>query len=181
LILKFIEKARQNMDDPWDKEGRLTETGKDFNDNFNWTTALERANGGDADSQYQMSQWHFNGKNKFVEIDSAKGREWLRKAAENGNAQAQYRMGLDSTCTSEQYYCAKAFEWYQKAAEQGHSFACYKIGKYYATGNVVEQDLDKAAEWYKKAADKGMDMAATLLERIKNGDTDTSTFAERMT
>ena len=68
----------------------------------------------------------------------------IKTAAENGNPDAQYRLG---NC----YYLAdaeKAVKWYEKAAEQGHAEAQYRLGKYYWNG-------EEAIKWYEKAAEQG--------------------------
>ena len=80
------------MDDPWDAEGKLTSTGRSFNDNFNWTTALENAQAGDADYQYKLGVWHLDGGNQFVEKDREEAVKWLTKAAEQGHKEAKKRL-----------------------------------------------------------------------------------------
>jgi len=82
--------------------------------------------------------------------------EWYRKAAEQGDANAQADLGA-------MYYAgdgvpkdlAKAFEWYQKAATQGLTYAQFALGAMYSAGDGVPKDPAKAVEWYRKAAEQG--------------------------
>jgi TPR repeat protein len=79
-----------------------------------------------------------------------------RPLAEQGDAEAQYKLGtmydigqgvpLDN---------AKAGRWFRKAAEQGHATAQYKLGVMYEAGWGVPQDYAKAVRWFRKAAEQG--------------------------
>lgn len=76
--------------------------------------------------------------------------EWYRKAAEQGNAYAQYNLG---NCYY--YYChgvpqdyTEAAKWYRKSAEQGNADAQYMLGE--LAGNYED-----ALECYLKAAEQG--------------------------
>jgi TPR repeat protein len=82
--------------------------------------------------------------------------ENYRKAAEKGDAIAQYLLG----------YCyakgegvskdlAEAVKWYRKAAEQGDADAQYALGYRYENGEGVAKDAAQAAKWYRKAANQG--------------------------
>lgn len=44
----------------------------------------------------------------------------------------------------------RAFSLYEKGAELGGAFAIYKLGRFYAEGRVVSQNLEMASFWYKK-------------------------------
>ena len=61
--------------------------------------------------------------------------ETLRKAAEQGNADAQYDFGVLYFYGEEipKDY-AEAVKWFRKAAEQGHDFAQMSLGDMYADG-----------------------------------------------
>ena len=63
-----------------------------------------------------------------------------RKAAEQGDADAQYRLG--------EFYAkdeAEALKWYHKAAEQGHEGAKGRLVDWY------KLEEDRAVKWYRKA------------------------------
>lgn len=80
----------------------------------------------------------------------------LRPLAEQGDARAQYLMGVA-------YFEAKgvpqddgqAAEWYLKSAEQGIPNAQAVMGYLYGTGRGVTQSDVESTKWYRKAADQG--------------------------
>ena len=89
-----------------------------------------------------------------------------RKEAENGNASAQFFVGV----AHEQGYArkqdaAKAVEWYRKAAEQGHPGAQTFLGFALLTGFGVAKDPEQAVAWFRKAAEKGNPEAQQNLGR----------------
>ena len=108
--------------------------------------------------------------------------EWYEKAAEQGHAPAQYKLG-------EMYYAQwdtvdeeKSFEWYEKAAEQGHAPAQYKLGEMYEQGEYDHGGMFGcpgpntpngnrwAVESYQKAAEQEhVDAQYKLGEIYENG------------
>ncbi|MGR9014619.1 MAG: J domain-containing protein [Gammaproteobacteria bacterium] len=79
-----------------------------------------------------------------------------RHAAEQGNAKAQFKLGVmyELGQSVKQDY-TQAVSWYLKAAEQGNSNAQYSCAIKYQSGQGVTQDHTKAAYWYRKAAEQG--------------------------
>lgn len=80
----------------------------------------------------------------------------LRKAAEQGDATAQFNLGY-CYCKGQgvpQDY-AEAVKWYRKAAEQGEAGAQCNLGNCYQKGEGVPQDYAEAIRWYRKAAEQG--------------------------
>ena len=78
---------------------------------------------------------------------------WYRKAAEQGNAEAQIALG---DCYGrgegvERSY-QKAVQWYSKAAELGNAEAQTKLGNCYFEGKGINRDYQRAVHWYEKAA-----------------------------
>ena len=94
-----------------------------------------------------------NGKQK----DYVKAVEWFRKAAEQGNNDAQVYLGMcyDSGLGVVKDL-AEAVKWYRKAAEQGHAVAQFNLGLCYAKGNGVKKDYEQAVKWFRKAAEQGL-------------------------
>lgn len=91
-----------------------------------------------------------------VEQDYIKAAEWFRKAAEQGDTEAQeYLGGMYYHGKGVEQDYVKAAEWYEKAAEQGNDGAQRQLGYMYVKAQGVEQDYVKAAEWYEKAAEQG--------------------------
>jgi TPR repeat protein len=63
-----------------------------------------------------------------VPKDAAKAVEWYRKAAEQGNAHAQFNLArMYDVGEGVPKDTAKAVEWHRKAAEQGHEDARRKL------------------------------------------------------
>ena len=90
-----------------------------------------------------------------------------KKAAEGGDAEAQFRLGrmyADGKGVKQDY--KQAVEWYRKAAEQGLANAQNHMGVMYKNGRGVTKDNKKAAEWYKKAAEQGHPWAQVNLGHL---------------
>lgn len=107
-----------------------------------------------SDILLQLGMCYKNGDG--VEKNDTKAIEYLKRAAELGNAEAQCELGLfyEKGKVVEQSL-EKAVEWYRKAAEQGHVDSQYTLGYYYRYGRGVEQSDEKAKEWWRKAAEQG--------------------------
>ena len=76
-----------------------------------------------------------------VKEDYAEAVKWYRKAAEQGQAEAQFTLGLFYYCGNgvKQDY-TEAVKWYRKAAEQGDADAQCNLGYCYDCGHGVKQD-----------------------------------------
>jgi TPR repeat protein len=87
-----------------------------------------------------------------------------RKAAEQGDAEAQSRLGdlyAKGIGVGRDY--GEAAKRYRKAADQGDASAQNNLGMCYARGEGVSQDYAEAVTWYRKAADQGDASAQTNL------------------
>jgi uncharacterized protein len=83
-------------------------------------------------------------------------RQWYQKAADAGNTDAMYNLGLlyrDGHGVAQDY--GKAREWLQKAIDAGNANAMTNLGWVYENGPGVAHDYVKACEWYQKAANAG--------------------------
>ena len=82
--------------------------------------------------------------------------EQNRPLARNGDASAQYNMGVlyDRGYGVKRDY-AKARQWYEKAAAQHYARAEHNLGIMYEAGKGVPRDLEKAAHWFRRGADDG--------------------------
>jgi TPR repeat protein len=88
---------------------------------------------------------------------SAKARpDATRTQAEQGDADAQFRLGLHcATCQTDPPDYAQAALWYRKAAEQSHALAQFNLGQMHAAGQGMPQDTVAAERWFQKAACQG--------------------------
>lgn len=88
----------------------------------------------------------------------------LKKAAENGNAEAQFELGRiygNGDGVPQDY--ETAIEWLEKAASQNHPKAQESLGSIYANGVGVEQDFNTARSLYLRAARNGLGSAQYLM------------------
>ncbi len=82
--------------------------------------------------------------------------EWYRKAADQGNARAQYNLGwCYANSKGMDKAPVEAVKWYRKAAEQGNARGQYNLGLCYEYGKGVTKDMREATEWFRKAAEQG--------------------------
>ena len=87
---------------------------------------------------------------------SAERAEANRQAAEQGDADAQYNLGLmyrNGLGVIQDF--AEAVRWYRLAAEQGNAHAQILLGLSYESGDGVIQDEAEAVRWYRLAAEQG--------------------------
>jgi len=93
-----------------------------------------------------------------LEVDFYRAAVLYKRAATNGHARAQNRIGvmfeIGQGLNIVRNY-AKAVEWYTMSAKQGYRNAEANLGFMYESGRGIDQDHVKAAEWYRKAAEKG--------------------------
>lgn len=85
---------------------------------------------------------------------SSEAAKWVRKAADQGEARAQYFMGLmyiEGTGVIKD--AVEAVKWYRKAADQGYANAQNSLGIAYKTGAGVIKDQAEGVRWFRKAAD----------------------------
>jgi TPR repeat protein len=90
----------------------------------------------------------------YVDSDPAKATMWLQRAAQRGDAEAQFWFGnaYEQGSLGTINY-REALYWLQKSAKQGHPEAQASLGQMYEDCEVVKQDYSMAAKWYRKAAE----------------------------
>ena len=86
-----------------------------------------------------------------------------KKAAEKGDAQAQFEFG-ERYFKQRNYY--KAAGWFQKAAKQNNIPALRRLGWMYFKGRGVRKDFKNAEWYYRKAAEQGDPLAQYIFGRI---------------
>jgi hypothetical protein len=88
-----------------------------------------------------------------------KNREFqkLLKAAEAGDAEAQYNLGQAYEYGEyDKVDLAEAMSWYTKSARQGYVHAQFKLSVFHEDGKGCEVDFLAAYEWAEKAARQGL-------------------------
>ena len=110
---------------------------------------------GDSKAQYALGFCYYSGTG--VAKDDAEAVKWYRKAAEQGNTDAQFDLGVVTKDDVE------AVKWYRKAAEQGNAKAQFNLGFCYEKGTGVAKDDVEAVKWYRKAAEQGQTNAQFCL------------------
>ncbi|KAG0335766.1 hypothetical protein BG000_007246 [Podila horticola] len=81
---------------------------------------------------------------------------WLQKAAEGGDADAQFNLGLmyvNGEGVHQSY--SEAFSWLQRAADQGNPDAQFNLAVMYDSGKGVEPSTHMAISWFRRAAEQG--------------------------
>ena len=106
------------------------------------------------DTLLMLGRCYLNGDG--VRKDTGEAVKCFRKAAEQGNAEAQRLLG---ECYAKgdgvEKNMEEAVRWYRKAAEQGHAAAQFKLGDCYFFGEGVVQDKQEAVKWWRKTAEQG--------------------------
>ena len=90
---------------------------------LNEQACLEQANQGNAQAQRTLAYIYYRGAGGVAQ-NRQKGVQWMQRAAENGDAAAQYNLGLSyADGEGVEQDKAEAAKWYGKAAEQGYEAA----------------------------------------------------------
>jgi TPR repeat protein len=119
----------------------------------------QTATSGNTDALKKLGEWSLKGfdeEGRSIPTDRDKSLAWYTKAAELGDAEAQYMLGEHyNRAMNVENHDALSFAWYKKAAEQGYAVAQHKTGTCYYHGIGTPQDKKAAWEWFQKAADQG--------------------------
>lgn len=98
-------------------------------------------------------------------LDREKAAKWYEKAAKQGNAEAQGRLGrlffFEGSGVQKDF--GNALEWFQKASAQGDPIAQFGLGMMYGKGDGFPKDESKCQEWIQKAAAQGLPDAQNLV------------------
>jgi uncharacterized protein len=90
----------------------------------------------------------------LTERERMLGAEYLLKAAQQGNAEAQWLAGGIYECGVAPYVQndPNAVTWYARAAEQGHPLACQRLSLAYQQGELgLPANPEKARHWNQAA------------------------------
>ena len=111
-----------------------------------------------------MQDWFAIGKKFDVEKNYKQAFDWYYKAATQGYAPAQdrlgsrYELGLGTPLNN-----VEAVKWYRKAAEQGYVSAQGSLAGCYYFGRGVTADKSEAVRWARRAAEQGLARSQHLL------------------
>jgi TPR repeat protein len=119
---------------------------------------LPLAQRGDAEAQTRLGLMYFNGQGVREDDDAAF--DWIRRAALQGHARAQYHLGnlyaFDHGVPREEKDADRmAARWYFESAQQGNADAQYALGLLFLSGKGVVQDAGEARRWFTRAANAG--------------------------
>lgn len=133
-----------------------------------YAPALEKANKGDAMSQYAIGMRYERGFGIAQSFKTAN--DWFLKAAAQNYSMAELKLGDHYKYgRGVPVNLAEAAKWYRKAADMNNYAAQYALGHLYLSGDGVKQDFAEAYFWLSLAAtDKqyatDRDRAANLLK-----------------
>ena len=98
----------------------------------------------------------------------------LMSAAEEGDADAQYKLGQSyQSGDGLPRDAEEGLKWITRAAEQGHAEAEWLLGFTYEEGFGVEANAQEAGRWYRRAAERGNAGAQISLASLyQNGSID---------
>ena len=88
--------------------------------------------------------------------DYAEALSWYRKAADQGDAGAEFCLGwMYENGLGVTRDCAEALKWYRLAADQDYAEAENSLGELYRGGLGTPQDYGEAVRWFYRAARQG--------------------------
>jgi TPR repeat protein len=107
-----------------------------------------------------------------VEKSVKQARAWYKKAAELGQADAQFALaqGFDASESGQ------AEQWYRRAAAQGHADAQFALATLEIQGRGTTQDPVSALTWYAMAAEQGHASAQFALAQLLKKDASAIAF-----
>jgi hypothetical protein len=102
-----------------------------------------------------------------VTEDGTEAVKWYKKAAEQGDANAQIGLAscyfIGNGVTNDTTEAAK---WIQKAAEQGNADAQFRLALCYENEKGVDMNKEEAIKWYQKSATQGFPEAQQACRRL---------------
>jgi len=118
---------------------------------------LEEAQSGRAVDQFNLGYAYKQGGD--LPNDQIKAEKWLKLAADQGHADAQFHLGLlyeeQATARYSRVDTKGIAKMFFKAAAQGHIGAQLQLGLMYREGYNVRQDYLEAVKWFELASADG--------------------------
>lgn len=125
---------------------------------------FKQREGYDADAAYQLGVMFKEGRG--VNQDQAQAISYFKKAAEKGNTEANYQLGL---IYQKEMEPVDAFNCFMKAAEKGYGTAMFEVAKAYESGMGTGRNRKQAIAWYTKCSKTDSRVAkeaSTALKRL---------------
>lgn len=118
---------------------------------------------GNRDAQCALGYWYLNGEEGYPK-DIIEADRWFRRAAEHGEHEAQFQMGVSYDIgRSVKKSKKEAAKWYMRAASKNNVRALYELGCCYYYGDGVRMDNRAAYSRFKRAAERGHAWAIFML------------------
>jgi len=109
-----------------------------------------------------------DGVNSYNSKDYESAAKFFRKAAEQGDAQAQLKLGmLYATGRGVPLDDKQAVSWYLKAAEKKNAEAQFYLGVRYANGNGIAKDYVEANKWLTISGKAGFEFSTLFRELLE--------------
>ncbi|HCG27146.1 MAG TPA: hypothetical protein DE060_03060 [Lentisphaeria bacterium] len=154
-LIKIHSAHTNNLEELYTKLAVMAEThGKDIMRSF-LPKMKKQADMGNPDAQFAVALWYSIGGVFRKEPDTKTAIKYFSKAAEQGDIQAQYLLGIaysENRTTAKDM--ARSVKWSRKVAEQGDAEAQFWLGWHYKTGSGVAKDMREAVKWYRKAVEQ---------------------------
>ena len=117
-----------------------------------WSPLAEE---GEVEAQVKLGIMHTNGLG--VRRNGGEALKWFHKAAEKGNAEAEYYLGklYGTQQSGVEMDQNESTKWYRKAAEDGNADAQYAMGAKYFKGEGLPMDYVMGYAWMDVAARQG--------------------------
>ena len=138
---------------------------------------LKAAEAGHPEAQYELALMLETGRG--TDLNSVDAETWLEKSAQNGCAEAQYKLAEMKFSSAARWFeqasletddemarseamkkykrdLSRSVAWYRKAAEGNVAAAQYMLGRLHASGEGVVRDMDQSLLHYKQAAEQGV-------------------------
>lgn len=133
-----------------------TSLAKSYNEHLEKLEKLAKKGHPDAQYYYALAASSRSMINKYVELDDVSVNEWLLKAAQNGNHDAQYQLGQNilsgKGCKVEKQ---KGVDWLVYAADKGHAKSARQAYKMLTKSAYLNNTNKPPSHWLKKAAEGG--------------------------
>lgn len=119
------------------------------------------ARAGEASAQAALAWRYMRGEG--VEKDPEQAVWWMGRAADQGDAEAQYQVGA-WLCLLDR--AGEAIAWWERAAAEGHPLAQRSLGHAYLHGHGVDACPLIARRWYTEAAAQGCEASRAAVDAL---------------